>query len=581
MTRSSYLVGKAFNSFLFASVLTAAASQMGALIDGLMLSRFINAQAMSAINITSPVSQTLYALCILMGTGGTMLAGLAIGNNERDKASGIFSSVASGIVASGVIIGITGLIFMSTLVSLLCPDAALQSYTSQYLRIIIPASPVYMLMIVMQLFVTLDSDPKRVTAAVTVSMVVNLCLDYVFIAVMDWGMTGAAIATVISYLAAILVLLTHFFKKQVLKYRLQIQGRVLSKVAGMGLPFGIATALIAVQILGNNLLTIHYLGSNGIVVLSICLYLLMLSMIVLTGTLESFQPVAAILKGSGDNRGVFLVLRRAYRFLIVSLLVFVAILVLFPDWIGSLFDLKSVEEIRMLEKALPAYAANIVLQCVVYLLIPVYQLYSHKAMALVISFGQPLMPMACYWLLLYLNSTGIGINQWWGFALGQTVIALIIILCALTRKGNHVPVILIPKDNPDMLYDISIAPDMDSMQKSILEIDGWLIKDMLPDDLRIRIELCCEESLKNIIQHSLSKKRGNSAIDLRIAVSSHDVKAVIRDEGIPFNPIEQDPQTGLGLLLVRKTCDSQNYEYIFHQNMLSILWNKEAVPANR
>ena len=65
--RTPYLVGKAFNSFLLASVLTASASQVGNLIDGVMLSHFLDEKAMSAINLCMPVTQTLFAMCMLLG----------------------------------------------------------------------------------------------------------------------------------------------------------------------------------------------------------------------------------------------------------------------------------------------------------------------------------------------------------------------------------------------------------------------------------------------------------------------------------------------------------------------------------
>lgn len=61
---------------------------------------------------------------------------------------------------------------------------------------------------------------------------------------------------------------------------------------------------------------------------------------------------------------------------------------------------------------------------------------------------------------------------------------------------------------------------------------------------------------------------------MRIALSADKVTAVIRDEGIPFNPVKHDPGTGLGLMLVRKTCDDQKYEYLFHQNILTIEWQR-------
>ena len=72
MKRDSYLVGKAFRSFLFASVMTVAASQMGAFIDGLMVTWFISDAAMSAVNISTPVLQLYFSLCLLLGVGGTL-----------------------------------------------------------------------------------------------------------------------------------------------------------------------------------------------------------------------------------------------------------------------------------------------------------------------------------------------------------------------------------------------------------------------------------------------------------------------------------------------------------------------------
>lgn len=572
--RSSYLVGKAFRSFLTASVLTASASQVGTLVDGLMLSHFINDQAMSAINITSPVIQTFFAICILMGVGGTMLAGVAMGNHDRKEASRLFSVAIATVFGVGAGAGILGLLFMNPLVHLLCPDAALQGYATDYLTIIVPAAAVYMIMAVTQMFVTLDGEPGRVTLAVAACTVVNLVLDYIFIKWCHWGMTGAAVATVISYVAALAVLLPHFRKKNTLSFALTISSATAWKIFSMGLPFGIATMMIAVQLLGNNMVAIHYLGTEGIVTLSVCIYLLQFSMIILTGTLESFQPVAAILKGSGDNLGVRMVLGKAYTFMSAGLAILAVILVLFPDWIAYFFGISDADTLSMMQIALPAFAVNIILQCCVYLLIPVYQIYNHKKLALLISFGQPLLPMAFYWLLSYLFASGLtAINPWWGFAAGQMCVIVMLLPFALTRKGNHVPFLLIPNDNPDLFFDISVNPSPEEMMKTLVKADDWLRQRGADDILRNRIILACEESLGNVIRHALKNKK-KSMIDLRITSSGNRICALLRDEGIPFNPIDQDPGTGIGLLIVKKTCDDLKYEYLFRQNLLSMEWNK-------
>lgn len=573
-SRSSYLVGKAFRRFLLASVLTAAASNVGVFVDGIMLSHFINETAMSAINISSPVMQMLFALCILIGTGGSMLAGVAMGNHKRGEASDLFSIVLSTILVIGLLIGVSGFFFLDSIVALLCPDTALQQYAEAYLMVIVPASPVYMVMTVTQMFVTLDGEPRRVTAAVVVCTLVNLFLDYAFIVWCGWNMTGAAIATVISYMASFAVLLPHFLKKGSLSFVIPRSLTRLGKIVAMGLPFGIATMLIAVQLLGNNTVAIRYLGSDGIVALSICMYLLQFSMIILSGTLESFQPVAAILKGSGDNRGVCLVLGKAYSFLTVGLSALAAVILLFPGLIVSFFGIVEPGSVDMVHKALPAFAANIILQCAVYVLIPVYQIYGHKSLSLVISFGQPLLPMCGFWLFSALFVSGMQwLNPWWGFACGQICVVVILLPFVLSNRGNHVPFLLIPSDNPDQMYDVSVSPVLDCQMKVLGEADEWLKKRGVSMELRNRIVLACEECLGNVIRHAL-KGMHRSMIDLRISMTQDDFSVLVRDEGAPFNPVEQDLDIGVGILLMKKTCDEMNYEYLFGQNLLTMKWRR-------
>lgn len=569
--RSSYLVGRAFRSFLLASVLTAAASQLGNLIDGLMLSRFIGEGAMSAVNISTPVTQAMFALCILLGVGGSMLAGMAIGNHRRDEASQIFSQVTSATVILGASIAVVGMIFLTPLVSMLCPDMALREYTGDYLRVIMPSAPLYMLMVVTQTFVTLDGEPRRVSLAVVTGAVVNLALDYLLIVPFGMGVTGAALATLASYVAALCVLVPHFRKPGALLFRFRGRLPYIKDVVRMGVPFGIATVLIAVQMLGNNIVAMRLLGSAGIVTLSVCMYMLSFSMIILTGTLESFQPVAAILKGLGDNRGVALVLGRAYAFLACALTLFALVLVLFPGWIISMFGIGDANAVEMMRMALPAFAFNIIFQCAVYLLIPVYQLYGHRSLSLFISFGQPLMPVIGFAVMSFMASRGVEVNPWWGFALGQLSVILIVAPFALMRRDRHVPFVLIPHENPEEIFDVTIAANFNDMQQRLLEADAWLRERGVEESLRNRVIVSLEESVKNVIQHGFYRQR-RTMIDLRLAIDSVAIRGVVHDEGRPFNPLAGETGSGFGLLMMRNLSDDARYEYLFHQNMLHLEW---------
>lgn len=568
MKRDSYLVGKAFKSFLLASVLTVSASQMGAFIDGLMLTWFINDKAMSAVNISSPVLQLYFSLCLLLGVGGTLLAGKAIGHHDRDKASRIFSLSVTASVITGLILGTAGLIFFTPLLNMLCPDAALSGYAGDYLGIITASAPVYMLMTVLQFFVSLDGEPRRVTAAVGVCIAVNLILDYLFIAILGLGISGAAIATVISYLPAIAILCMHFRRKGTLRYTLHTGAGGLTSIAGNGAPSGFTAMLMAVQIFACNIIAIRYLGTSGVIVLAVCMYLLRLSMIILTGAIDSFQPVASILSGSEDHRGVAMVLRKAYTFMFVSLTVYAALMILFPTVIAAIFGITDSATAEMARSAIPAFAVNIVLQCAVGLLIPVYQIYSNRAMAMTVSIGQPVLPMIFFGLM-----AAAGANAWWGFAIGQTALVVILVPMALMKKGRHIPFLLIPRENSDNIYDTSIRPVMAEIGERLVEADEWLQRCGTDRALRFNIGVACEEILKNIADHAHDIKTGARSIDLRISTIGDSVRVIIHDAGHPFNPVDEDPHTGLGLQIVKGVCDNVKYEYMFHQNILTMTWS--------
>ena len=73
MKRDSYLVGKAFRSYLTASVLTVAAAQVAGIVDASIVGNIIGEEGLAAVNVCKPVLQAVFALSVLLVGGGTMM----------------------------------------------------------------------------------------------------------------------------------------------------------------------------------------------------------------------------------------------------------------------------------------------------------------------------------------------------------------------------------------------------------------------------------------------------------------------------------------------------------------------------
>ena len=157
----------------------------------------------------------------------------------------------------------------------------------------------------------------------------------------------------------------------------------------------------------------------------------------------------------------------------------------------------------------------------------------------------------------------------------------------LTRKKNEMPFFMIPGQSAREVFDTSIVPEIHDAGTQLVEMDKWLADNGIESGLRFRIDVCCEEIMKNIVEHAGKIARKAPSVDVRIALKSEGVTAVIHDAGTPFNPIENDPKTGLGLLIVKKSCDDMKYEFMFNQNILTMSWHgtrcgdEEVAPTSK
>lgn len=570
MIRSAKLVNKAFNGFLLASVLTVLGSQAGALIDALMLSHFIGADAMAGVNITKPVTQLIFSLTCIVAQGGAMLTGMAIGNQDKRQANGVFSTSFIVLLLMGLVGSMLPFICSDGLVHLLCNEPSLMVHTSNYLNVQLYGALPLILMLALMMYVAVDGAPKLVTKATIASEITHVVLGFIFLKFCGWGVVGAAWATNISYVVAVTLMLSHFREKESLKFSLgTFSTTSLGKLLLMGLPMGISTSLIAVRMLGANHAAMTYMGAHGMEAMAVCATLLSFSMIIISGTVNSFTPVATVLKGSDDNRGVALVSRHAMAFMAIGLGVYVALMVAFPGTFASIFGISNPEAMEIARVGIAIHAFNIFMQgfCI---LIPMYQIYSHKTLSLIVSIGQPLLPMAMFWLLC---AHPCSISPWWGFLIGQVMVLLIIapfILYKYLTDKSMIPFFLILRKNADHLFDVTIPASIGELDSTINDVQHYLTGECnIPNKDAVTVTVVIDELVQNAIKHGTA-----SCIDLRVSVTGNQVKVMIHDDGRPFNPTlnpapTNDSSQAIGLKIVQGLTHDLTYTYTFSQNVMS------------
>lgn len=568
--RNSYLIGKAFRSFLIASVLSVAAGQVAALVDAAVVGRLVSAEALAGVSIIQPLTQALFSLSVLFVVGGTMMTGVAIGNGERDKANNIFTVTLSCVVMLGVAFVIAAFAFYDQILSFLCPSETLRPLAGSYANIIILGSPFYLLSYMLQCMVTVDGRPRLVTVSVIVGNIVNLLLNIVLISVFDLGVAGAAIGTIAMHVMNVVILSSHFLRKGTMSIVIpQKVMEIVKQLLKNGLPEFVATSLIAVQLAAGVRIASIYMGDAGMVVLAVCTQLFGFSMIFLSGTLNTLQPMSAILKGANDGKGMLMLLRQAYTFLFICLAIYTLAICLAPTQIAEFFGVNTEQQMQVAMQALPLYSLHIVMQSLFYQFITIYQIHDHPRFAIYLSTGQSIFPAVGFGLLAV---AGGPVSPWWGFFLGQafTVLTLLPFVVREQRRNPRLtPIFLIQQNDENVTLDVSVATNYEALHQLHTDMTTFLEGTTLGKTAATNAVLCTEELVKNIIDHGHAH-----SVDVRATHNSESINITLCDDGQLFNPVDYDRETGLGLQIVRGLVSDLHYDTIFNQNMVTITIRK-------
>lgn len=566
--RKPVLVGKAFRLYLLASVLTVAASQIAVIVDATIVGNLLGDDALAAVNLSKPLQQGFMSVCWLYLAGATMLCGMAIGKGDRTRADRLFSCCIAVTLILGALFSVCGMLWFTPLSHAMCQLDQLREMSDDYLRITVLTAVPQMITIVLNQFVTIDGNPRLVSRAVLVGNIFNIFFDVVFIKYLGWGISGAAAATALMYLICIAIVLPHFFRKGSLRLRMfKVSDVEPGRMLAFGLPLFFSTILLSVQFMGNNYVAGHFLGENGLKALAVCMQMFSFSMIILTGTLRTIQPVGSILSGLNDNTGMRMLLRRGYRFMAVCFAVFTAILVFLPGQTGALLGVTGGEGMAEVRRALPLFSLHIVAQAMLCNVLPFYQFYGRNNMAMVLSASQALLPMAFFWLLR---------GNWIGFFCGQmATLAIVYIWGLILRRKNRKlsPLFLIPGNDSAKVADMTVLATKQSLSEAVFALRSALEARNVSDHAVFVAALCTEEFAKNIIEH------GNAdAIDIAATISDSQVIVSLRDDGVPFNPVDfirdSGEKLGLGLTLASAYCKDVKYRYIFNQNMVTLAIDK-------
>lgn len=259
----------------------------------------IGTSATAAVGVVFPVMAIIQSLGFFCGNGSGNSMSRKLGSKDTKTAEEVAATGFFTAFFLGLLVAVFGLLFLEPLSLLLGSTDTILPYTKAYLKIILIGAPYMTAQLVLNNQIRFQGNALYSMVGITTGAVLNILLDPIFIFVLHMGITGAALATIISQFISFLLLLIGIRISDCIPIRLRNihPGKCLPEIAGGGLPSLFRQGLGSFATLTLNLAARPY-GDAAIAAMSVVSRITMFAGSALIGFGQGFQPVCGFNYGA-------------------------------------------------------------------------------------------------------------------------------------------------------------------------------------------------------------------------------------------------------------------------------------------
>ncbi|MBO5038145.1 MAG: MATE family efflux transporter [Alphaproteobacteria bacterium] len=310
--------------FTAPSILMMIFTSIYSIVDGVFVSNYVGATPFAAVNIVFPFLMILAAVGFMFSTGGSALIAKTLGEKNRFMANQIFSMLVYASVIFGVVVSVIALVALEPVLAVFGVEGELMVQSLLYGRILLLFIPVFMLQFMFQGFMITAERPKLGMFITISAGLVNMALDALFIVYFEWGVVGAAWATVIGEIIGGVIPLLYFACPNTSPLRLvktKFYGKALFKSCTNGLSEFLGQISVSIVNILYNYQLLRINGENGVVAFGVISYVNFIFLSVFIGYSIGSNPIVSYHFGAKDWRELQSLFKKNVIFIGVSAVV--------------------------------------------------------------------------------------------------------------------------------------------------------------------------------------------------------------------------------------------------------------------
>ena len=288
-------IGKLLIQYSIPAIIAMTVTSVYNIVDSIFIGHGVGPLAISGLALTFPLMNLIIAFSTLIGVGGAAISSIYLGQKDDLKATEVLHNVLILCILTGICFGGITYYFLDEILIFFGASTSTLPYARDFMQVLLLGNPVSFLFIGLNNVMRATGYPKKAMLTSMVTVVANIILAPIFIFHFEWGMRGAATATLISQLIGMVWVLSHFCKKESTVHFegkiWKVKRRIVESIFAIGMsPFLMNVCACAIVIIVNNSLQ-EYGGDMAIGAYGIINRLLTLYVMIVLGLTMGMQPI--------------------------------------------------------------------------------------------------------------------------------------------------------------------------------------------------------------------------------------------------------------------------------------------------
>ncbi len=269
-------------------------------VDTIFVGR-LGTSSVGAVAVAFPFFMMISSIGIAVGMGGASYTSRVLGQEQTEEGRRTIATAVAMVILVGTVLSILGQIWLEPILRLFGATDTILPYAVSYARVFVLGSPILMVKMTLNNLLRSEGSAKAAMAALITGAGLNILLDPLFIFTFGMGITGAAVATIVSQTAAVLYQLWYYGTGRSLLTLgfayLKPSKTIVTQIVKIGLPLLLTQGLNSVAMAFINVAASPY-GDAAVASMGIVKRVMMLGIFALIGFSQGFQPLAGFNYGA-------------------------------------------------------------------------------------------------------------------------------------------------------------------------------------------------------------------------------------------------------------------------------------------